>query len=146
MFMIECEPKQAKEAPVSKWKGIGPLNFEENVTKFPSFKDHTYVAELETTIGYIMGRPGIYSGLLNKKKQPDGIGRFISKDKIFSGSIFECQFKEGEVEGFARMIWSDGSYRIGTFKDNEWVGYEAFNKEDKMYEKLLKGKKQKFEV
>ena len=92
-----------------------------------------------------MGRPGIYTGMLNKKKQPDGIGRFVSKDKIFAGSIFECQFKEGEVEGFCRMIWSDGAYRIGTFKE-DWVGYQAFNTEDKMFEELVKGKKTKYEV
>ena len=43
------------------------------------------------------------------------------------------------------MIWSDGAYRIGTFKE-DWVGYQAFNTEDKMFEELVKGKKKKYEV
>lgn len=142
--MIEIQPYIAKEVSISKWQALGPLDFSDKLKKAPDFKDHTYVCGHETKIGYIMGRTGIYSGLLNKKQQPDGIGRFISKDKIFDGSIFECQFKDGEVDGFARMIWSDGSYRIGTFKNNYWIGYEAFTKEDKMYEQLTKGKKKKF--
>ena len=87
-----------------------------------------------------MGRPGTYWGLMIKN-QADGFGRFIAADKIFHGSIFEAQFVEGEVQGFVRIIWNDGGYRTGVFKDNEWVSYQAYKKDDTLYEELEEGGK-----
>ena len=137
--MFEFEPLNAAGESFSKWRSLGTIDFEKNLLKLPDLKNHTFDYDFETTIGYIMGRQGIYSGTLNEKGQPDGFGRFISKDRLYYGSIFECQFKEGEVDGFARLIWNDGSYRIGHFRDNNWVCYEAFTKDDNVYEMLILG-------
>ena len=66
LFADEPDGKVTKAEPVAKWKELGPLDVDEILSgqEKPDFTHHECEYGVKTTIGYVMGRPGTYWGLM----------------------------------------------------------------------------------
>jgi antitoxin component YwqK of YwqJK toxin-antitoxin module len=65
---------------------------------------------------------GVYHGQVDADGKSCGIGRWVNEG---SGSISEGQFKQGDLNGYARVINSKGvptKYYLGEFKDHKREG------------------------
>lgn len=58
-----------------------------------------------------------YFGQLNDEGKPHGFGRKQSKFSIYDG-----QFQNGEMDGWGRLIYYNGSHYVGMWKENMYDG------------------------
>ena len=102
---------------VQRWKNLGALNFEDLVRHMEgSFRSDLRISTIKKSISNDSFK--IYVGQVNQLDREEGLGRQIFKDED-GILISEGQFKNGVVNGYARVICPKGSaedYYIGMLK------------------------------
>ena len=78
---------------------------------------------IEFDFGFLNGN---YLGQVNNQ-MANGIGRLIEK-----GEIKEGQFHNGDLSGFARIIYEDGSYFIGKIEGTKIIDGISFKNTGKV--------------
>jgi hypothetical protein len=100
------------------WERIGPINIDD-IIKYSDFP--VIINDEMFEFGFITnGKLANEGQILKKTGKINGVARnfSIENDYIFEGLIYR-----NSAEGYGRYIKNDGSYYLGSYKDNKRDGY-----------------------
>ena len=107
--MFDEEPEGLKALVYYIWSELGSLSQEkdyENNLKYTGDAEIVHQKKDQTD-------EKTYSGQVNDEEIPHGFGR-----KYLRGAIYEGQFVNGEKDGWGRVIYANGTYYVGFFKND----------------------------